>query len=48
MGGLGHMGVQFAAAMGAETIVLGRTLAKREDGLKLGPPTTCRRRTRTP
>jgi len=36
MGGLGHMGVQFAAAMGAETIVLGRTLSKREDGLRLG------------
>ena len=36
MGGLGHMGVQFAAALGAETIVLGRTLAKRDDGLKLG------------
>ncbi|MBB1517236.1 NAD(P)-dependent alcohol dehydrogenase [Tessaracoccus sp. MC1679] len=36
MGGLGHMGVQIAAAMGAETIVLGRTLAKRDDGLKLG------------
>lgn len=36
MGGLGHMGVQFAAAMGAETIVLGRSLSKREDGLRLG------------
>ncbi|MDO5675934.1 MAG: NAD(P)-dependent alcohol dehydrogenase [Propionibacteriaceae bacterium] len=36
LGGLGHMGVQFAAAMGADTVVLGRTLAKREDGLKLG------------
>ena len=36
MGGLGHMGVQIAAAMGAETIVLGRSLAKRDDGLKLG------------
>ncbi|SHI80397.1 uncharacterized zinc-type alcohol dehydrogenase-like protein [Tessaracoccus bendigoensis DSM 12906] len=36
MGGLGHMGVQFAAALGAETIVLGRTLSKKEDGLKLG------------
>lgn len=36
MGGLGHMGVQFAAALGAETIVLGRTLTKRDDGLKLG------------
>ena len=36
MGGLGHMGVQFAAALGAETIVFGRTLSKRDDGLKLG------------
>ena len=29
MGGLGHMGVQIAAAMGAETIVLSRTLRRR-------------------
>lgn len=36
MGGLGHMGVQFAAALGAETIVLGRSLSKKDDGLKLG------------
>ncbi|MFT3888461.1 MAG: NAD(P)-dependent alcohol dehydrogenase [Arachnia sp.] len=36
LGGLGHMGVQFAAALGAETIVLSRTLAKRDDGLRLG------------
>ena len=36
MGGLGHMGVQIAAAMGAETIVLSRSLAKRDDGLALG------------
>jgi len=36
MGGLGHMGVQISAAMGAETIVLGRSLAKRDDGLRLG------------
>lgn len=36
MGGLGHMGIQIAAAMGAETIGLGRTLAKRDDALKLG------------
>ncbi|HJE51484.1 MAG TPA: NAD(P)-dependent alcohol dehydrogenase, partial [Tessaracoccus flavescens] len=36
MGGLGHMGVQIAAAMGAETIGLGRTLNKRDDALKLG------------
>ena len=36
LGGLGHMGVQFAAALGAETIVLSRTLAKRDDGLRFG------------
>ena len=36
LGGLGHVAVQIAAAMGAETVVLGRTLAKRGDGLKLG------------
>ena len=36
MGGLGHMGVQIAAALGAETIGLGRTLNKRDDALKLG------------
>lgn len=36
LGGLGHVGVQFAAAMGAEVTVLGRTLAKRDDGMKLG------------
>ncbi len=36
MGGLGHMGVQIAAAMGAEVSVISRTLSKREDGLALG------------
>jgi len=36
MGGLGHMAVKLAHAMGAEVTVLSRTLAKREDGLKLG------------
>lgn len=36
LGGLGHMGVQIAAAMGAETIVLSRTTAKRNDSLQLG------------
>lgn len=36
MGGLGHVGIQLAAAMGAETIVLSRTLSKKDDGLKLG------------
>lgn len=36
MGGLGHMGVQIAHAMGAEVTVLSRTLNKKEDGLALG------------
>ncbi len=36
MGGLGHMAVQIAHAMGAEVTVLSRTLNKEEDGLKLG------------
>lgn len=36
MGGLGHMAVQISAAMGAETIVLSRSLSKQDDGKKLG------------
>ncbi len=36
MGGLGHMGVKLAAAMGAEVTVLSQTLNKRDDGLSLG------------
>ncbi|GAA1166826.1 NAD(P)-dependent alcohol dehydrogenase [Streptomyces hebeiensis] len=36
MGGLGHMGVKIAHAMGAEVTVLSQSLRKREDGLKLG------------
>jgi uncharacterized zinc-type alcohol dehydrogenase-like protein len=36
LGGLGHMGVQIAHAMGADVTVLSRTLAKRADGLALG------------
>ncbi|HTW06572.1 MAG TPA: NAD(P)-dependent alcohol dehydrogenase [Acidimicrobiales bacterium] len=36
MGGLGHMGVQIAAAMGAEVTVLSHTLSKRDDGLRFG------------
>jgi uncharacterized zinc-type alcohol dehydrogenase-like protein len=36
MGGLGHMGVQIAAAMGAETSVISRTMSKEEDGYKFG------------
>lgn len=36
MGGLGHMGVQIAAKMGAEVVVISQTMSKREDGLKFG------------
>jgi len=36
LGGLGHMGVQLAHAMGAEVTVLSQSLKKREDGLRLG------------
>ncbi|MDR0593669.1 MAG: NAD(P)-dependent alcohol dehydrogenase [Bifidobacteriaceae bacterium] len=36
LGGLGHMGVQLAHAMGADVSVLSRTLAKRDEGLALG------------
>jgi uncharacterized zinc-type alcohol dehydrogenase-like protein len=36
LGGLGHMAVKLAHAMGAEVTVLSRSLSKKEDGLKLG------------
>jgi uncharacterized zinc-type alcohol dehydrogenase-like protein len=36
LGGLGHMGVKLAAAMGAEVTVLSQSLKKQEDGLRLG------------
>ena len=36
MGGLGHMGVKLAHAMGAEVTVLSQSLSKKEDGLRLG------------
>ena len=36
MGGLGHVGVKIAAAMGAEVSVLSRTDAKKDDGLAFG------------
>jgi uncharacterized zinc-type alcohol dehydrogenase-like protein len=35
-GGLGHMGVKIAAALGAEVTVFSQTLAKRDDGLAFG------------
>ena len=36
MGGLGHMAVQIAHAMGAHVTVLSRTLAKQDEGLAIG------------
>ncbi|MER7533337.1 NAD(P)-dependent alcohol dehydrogenase [Streptomyces sp. NPDC097704] len=36
LGGLGHMGVKIAHALGAEVTVLSQSLRKQEDGLKLG------------
>ena len=36
MGGLGHMGVKIAAALGAEVSVLSQSLKKQEDALRLG------------
>ncbi|MER5429753.1 NAD(P)-dependent alcohol dehydrogenase [Streptomyces sp. NPDC002588] len=35
-GGLGHMGVKIAHALGAEVTVLSQSLRKKDDGLKLG------------
>lgn len=54
LGGLGHMGVKFAAALGAEVTVLSQSLAKEADGRRMGAShyyatrdeetfTTCRR-----
>lgn len=36
LGGLGHMGVKFAAALGAQTVVFTTSPKKREDALRLG------------
>lgn len=36
LGGLGHMGVKFAVAMGAEVTVLSHSPSKREDALAMG------------
>lgn len=36
LGGLGHMAVKIAHAMGAEVTVLSQSLKKKEDGLQLG------------
>jgi uncharacterized zinc-type alcohol dehydrogenase-like protein len=36
MGGLGHVGVQIAAALGADVTVLSQTLSKEQDGRRFG------------
>ena len=36
LGGLGHLGVKIAHALGAEVTVLSQSLRKKDDGLKLG------------
>jgi uncharacterized zinc-type alcohol dehydrogenase-like protein len=36
LGGLGHMGVKIAHALGAEVTVLSQSLSKKDDGLRLG------------
>jgi alcohol dehydrogenase (NADP+) len=36
LGGLGHVGVQLAKAMGAQVTVLSQSLSKKDDGLRLG------------
>ncbi|HEY5822352.1 MAG TPA: NAD(P)-dependent alcohol dehydrogenase [Propionibacteriaceae bacterium] len=36
LGGLGHLGVKFAVALGAEVTVLSQSLSKKEDGLRMG------------
>lgn len=36
LGGLGHMGVKFASALGAETTVFSHSSTKRDDALRLG------------
>lgn len=36
LGGLGHMGVKLASALGAEVTVLSHSLKKKEDGLRMG------------
>ena len=37
LGGLGHMGVKLAKAMGANVTVLSRSMAKKAEARRLGP-----------
>jgi len=48
LGGLGHMAVKIAKAMGAEVTVLSQSLRKQQDGLKLGADDYTPRATRRP
>jgi uncharacterized zinc-type alcohol dehydrogenase-like protein len=41
MGGLGHMGVKLASAMGAEVTVLSQSLKKKDDAMKFGAKHYC-------
>jgi uncharacterized zinc-type alcohol dehydrogenase-like protein len=41
LGGLGHMAVKFAKALGADVTVLSQSLRKQEDGLRLGADHYC-------
>ncbi|WP_406209955.1 NAD(P)-dependent alcohol dehydrogenase [Kitasatospora sp. NBC_01560] len=41
LGGLGHMAVQLAHALGAEVTVLSQSLRKKDDGLRLGADHYC-------
>ena len=41
LGGLGHIGVKLAAAMGAEVTVLSHSLQKMDDGLRFGASRYC-------
>jgi len=36
LGGLGHMGVKFAHALGAHVVVFTTSLSKKDDALRLG------------
>jgi len=48
MGGLGHMGVKLAAAMGAEVTVLSQSTRKEEDAKRFGDHALCGELVRAP